>query len=216
MNSLLQGSPIPSTSMNQLPPDVQRIVLIGFMGAGKSTIGRLLARSLGWNFVDTDSEVEVKHACTVAEMFLADGEAVFRRRESSALARALGQAKSVIAVGGGAPEILTNRLLLEQTPGSVVVFLDAPFEVLFDRCVLQEGAAIRPVLVDPVAAAERFQQRAPFYRRCAGLHVQTGALGAEETVQHLLSALLSKTTESVKNNNAGLRGMHHKGTSKLR
>ncbi len=167
----------------------QRIVLIGFMGAGKTTAGRMLAERLGWQFVDTDNEVELKHGCTVAAMFAAEGEGVFRRRESAALARALGRQGVVIAVGGGAPEVLTNRLLLEQTPDTAVIFLDAPFDVVFDRCVLQEGAAVRPVLMDPAAAAERFHLRSPFYRRCARLHVETGQLGPQATADKVLEVL---------------------------
>lgn len=180
------------TSAKNDPNRTQRIVLIGFMGAGKTTVGCLLAAELGWEFVDTDHDVETKHGCTVAEMFAIDGEAIFRRRESAALARALGRRRVVIGVGGGAPETLTNRLLLEQTPDTAVVFLDAPFEVLFDRCVLQEGAAVRPVLLDAAAAAERFRQRNPFYRRCAQLHVQTGTLEPQATATRVLEQLLQR------------------------
>ncbi|MGI4755541.1 MAG: shikimate kinase [Janthinobacterium lividum] len=169
------------------PPE--RLVLIGFMGAGKSTVGRLLAARLGWQFVDTDLVIQQKHGCTVAEMFAEQGEGAFRNRESVALARALGQTDVVIAVGGGAPEILTNRLLLEQTKGTMVVFLDAPFDVLFDRCVLQEGAEIRPVLLDPTAAAERFQLRLPFYRRSAQLCVRTSRQSPEDTATHILNLI---------------------------
>src|ERR1700716_2717173 len=78
---------------------LRRLVLTGFMGAGKSTIGRLLA--------------------------------------SSALASALGHNHTVLALGGGTPEELTNRLLLEQTPATFTIFLDAPFPTLFDRCMPQ-------------------------------------------------------------------------------
>ena len=182
MKSLSQSDAQPATSP-------ERLVLIGFMGAGKSTVGRLLAATLGWRFVDTDTEIQKKHGCTVAEMFAEHGEGHFRNRGSVALARALGQTGVVIAVGGGAPEILTNRLLLEQTSGTVVVFLDAPFDVLFDRCVLQEGAEIRPVLLDPLAAAERYGLRLPFYRRSAKLCIPTAGQRPEETAKHVLELI---------------------------
>ena len=169
----------------------QRIVLTGFMGAGKSTVGRLLAAELGWRFIDIDAEVEAKYGVTIAAMFAAEGEEVFRRRESAAIARALGQKQAVIALGGGAPEILTNRLLLEQTALTAAIFLDAPFNVLFDRCVLQEGAAVRPVLMDATAAAARFQLRIPFYRRCAQHRVETAAQEPHETVATIIEALRS-------------------------
>ncbi len=167
----------------------QRIVLTGFMGAGKSTVGRLLAAELGWQFVDIDAEVEEKYGRSIAEIFAEEGETVFRRRESAAIARALGRRGVVIALGGGAPEMLTNRLLLEQTAGTAVIFLDAPFEVLFDRCVLQEGAAVRPVLLDPEAAAERFRTRVPLYRRCAQHHILTVEQQPTETVHAILVRL---------------------------
>ena len=167
----------------------QRIVLTGFMGAGKSTVGRLLAAELGWRFIDVDAEVERKYDMTIADMFAVEGEEVFRRRESGAIARALGLKHVVIALGGGAPEILTNRLLLEQTAQTAAVFLDAPFTVLFDRCVLQEGAAVRPVLMDAAVAAERFHLRTPFYRRCSQHHIATAEQVPQETVAAILRAL---------------------------
>ncbi len=169
----------------------RRIVLTGFMGAGKSTIGRLLATELGWRFLDTDTEVERRHGQTVAETFRKEGEAVFRRREALAIARALGQENVVIALGGGAPEFLNNRLLLEQTPDTAVVFLDAPFDVLFDRCVMQEGTSVRPLMLHAETAAERYRLRTPFYHRCAGFRVATAGQTPRETsigILHLLRA----------------------------
>jgi shikimate kinase len=184
---MIEPSAITGTASLSLA--ARRVVLTGFMGAGKSTVGRLLAAELGWEFVDVDQEIEARAGMTVAEIFTAEGEGGFRRRESAAIARALGRDRVVIALGGGAPEILANRLLLEQTVATSVVFLDAPFEVLFDRCVLQEGAAVRPVLMDAEAAATRFRQRAPHYRRCAHLHVETVKQEPHETVAQVLRLL---------------------------
>src|SRR5215468_65391 len=116
-----------------VPAGIQRIALTGFMGAGKSTVGRLLATRLGWNFLDLDTHLEQRAGLTVPQIFSEQGEARFRRLESTALASALAQRSTVIALGGGVPESLTNRLLLEQTPGTFTVFLDAPFPILFDR-----------------------------------------------------------------------------------
>ena len=183
-------APLPNAPAATLPA-TERIVLIGFMGAGKSTVGRLLAAQLGWQFVDTDAVVEQKYQCSIADLFATEGEARFRQRESAALARALGQHQAVIAVGGGAPEILTNRLLLEQTPGTTVVLLEASFPILFDRCVLQEGAATRPVLRDADAAEQRFHTRAPLYRRCAQHQVRTEVLDPAGTAAEVLRVLLS-------------------------
>ncbi|MGD0798549.1 MAG: shikimate kinase [Acidobacteriaceae bacterium] len=169
------------------PPHLRRLVLTGFMGAGKTTVGRLLAQRIAWDFLDLDALIESRTGLTVPSIFATHGEARFRQLESSALASALGRGNIVLALGGGAPETLTNRLLLEQTPATATVFLDAPFPVLFDRCMLQDQA--RPVLADPVAAEARFLARQPIYRRLARLTVDTSALSTEETVAALLSGL---------------------------
>ncbi len=175
-----------------LPPTFERLVLTGFMGAGKSTVGRLLAARIGWDFLDLDAHLEERTASTIPEIFALHGEARFRRLESSALASALHRRNTIIALGGGTPEGLTNRLLLEQTPGTFTIFLDAPFPTLFDRCVLQD--IVRPVLSDPDAAHARFAARHPLYTRLAGITIETANLTPQETVEALLTQL--KTTKT--------------------
>jgi shikimate kinase len=167
-------------------PHLRRLVLTGFMGAGKSTIGRLLASRLNWNFLDLDAHLEARTGATIPQLFERHGEAHFRRLESSALASALGQNNTVLALGGGTPEELTNRLLLEQTPATFTIFLDAPFPTLFDRCMLQDIA--RPVLADPTAAQLRFQKRHPLYRRLANLTLDTADQTPEQTVEAILKS----------------------------
>jgi shikimate kinase len=175
------------TAQPTLPPSLERLVLTGFMGAGKSTIGRLLAARLGWDFLDLDAHLERRTGATVPEIFALQGEARFRRLESTALASALTYRSTVIALGGGTPESLTNRLLIEQTPGTFTIFLDAPFPTLFDRCVLQDVE--RPVLDDPEAAQNRFASRHPLYVHLAGITIDTAALTPEETVDNLLASI---------------------------
>jgi shikimate kinase len=170
-----------------IPAHLNRLVLTGFMGAGKSTIGRLLAARTGWTFLDLDAHLEARTGTTIPELFARHGEPHFRRLESTALAAALGRTSTILALGGGTPEGLTNRLLLEQTPATFTIFLDAPFPTLFDRCMLQDIA--RPVLEDPAAAQLRFAHRHPLYTRLARLTIDTADLTPEDTVETILTAL---------------------------
>lgn len=184
----------PSCEPVTVPPGVRRLVLTGFMGAGKTTVGRLLAESLGWEFLDLDAHIEARAGLTVPAIFATHGEQHFRRMESGALASALGRENVVLALGGGTPEVLTNRLLLEQTPGTSTVFLDAPFPALFDRCMMQalhvaEGETLRPVLSDPAAAEARFAVRQPLYRRLARITVSTEEMTPKETAAVVLERL---------------------------
>lgn len=182
------------------PANLYRLVLTGFMGAGKTTIGRILAERLGWEFLDLDAYIESRTSQSVPQIFALHGETHFRKLESQALASALGRKHIVIALGGGAPEVLTNRLLLEQTPATATVFLDAPFPVLYDRCMIQAlraGSAnsqpapedLRPLLADPSSAEARFHQRHPIYRRLARVTLDTSDLTTEDTVSTLLARL---------------------------
>ena len=202
----------PHTAAAQ-PAHLRRLVLTGFMGAGKTTVGRLLAARLNWDFLDLDAYIESRAGLSVPSIFATHGEARFRQLESAALASALGRNRLVLALGGGAPEVLTNRLLLEQTPATSTIFLDAPFSALFDRCMMQalnptpasatcvetNTAAnsagptlpepLRPLLADPAAAEARFLTRQPIYRRLAHLTLDTASLTPEETVAALLARL---------------------------
>jgi shikimate kinase len=176
------------------PAHLRRLVLTGFMGAGKTTIGRLLAQRLGWDFLDLDAYIEARTGLSVPSIFSTHGEPRFRQLESAALASALGRSNVVLALGGGTPEVLTNRLLLEQTPATSTIFLDAPFPTLFDRCMLQAlnpGQPDRPVLADPAVAEARFLARQPIYRRLARLTISTDNLTADETVDALLDGISS-------------------------
>jgi shikimate kinase len=174
-------------SQANVHPALRRVVLTGFMGSGKTTLGRLIAARLGWDFLDLDAHIESRTGIAVPDIFALHGEPHFRRLESTALVSALGKSSTVIALGGGTPEILTNRLLLEQTPGTATIFLDAPFPVLFDRCVLQ--GISRPVLADPALAELRFAQRQPLYRSLAHHTIDTSAFEANEAVAAMLAAL---------------------------
>jgi shikimate kinase len=157
----------------------RHLVLIGLMGSGKSTVGRVCARSAGLEFVDTDVAVEAAAAMTVPEIFASEGEDGFRARERAVVAD-LAQAlpPHVIACGGGVPLDPHNRAALRST--GVVVWLDAPAEVLASRVGAGDG---RPLLRtgDPLATLQRLGTlRAPAYEAAA--HVRVDASGDVATV----------------------------------
>src|SRR5277367_3308842 len=89
------------TAALTVPAHLRRLVLTGFMGAGKSTIGRILASRLNWAFLDLDTHLEQRTGATIPELFALHGEARFRRLESTALASALSHSNTILALGGG-------------------------------------------------------------------------------------------------------------------
>jgi shikimate kinase len=150
------------------------------MGAGKSTVGPLLAARLGVRFVDLDREIEAKAGLTVRELFEAEGEAGFRARESHAL-RLLANEDAVIALGGGA---LARPANLELVLASgTLVWLDAPDEELLARI---GDPTSRPMLADdPKATLARLRaERQPQYSN-AQLHVDTRGLSPEDVAARI-------------------------------
>lgn len=152
---------------------VKRIVLVGLSGAGKSTVGAMLAEALGWTLIDTDAEIEHVERRTVPEIFGRSGEAAFRLIERRVLSDALERSAVVIATGGGA--VINDEIWsaggLNQAD-TLTAWLDAPPEALFLRLVNQQhgvgGEAVRPLLQgdDPLSTlTEMRRDRAPYYRR---------------------------------------------------
>jgi shikimate kinase len=189
--------PVPSAA--RLP---RRIVLTGFMGAGKSVVGRLLAVRLGWPFLDIDSLITAEHGLSVARIFAQDGEEHFRRLEAEAIARVLDPVheyrQAVVALGGGAIETeAVRRLLFDEAasvPGVVTVFLTAPLPELLTRCnagaqttcnEAEEETALRPLLTAPEPPEDRLARRLPHYRR-ANLTIDTSGIPPTEVVDRIL------------------------------
>jgi shikimate kinase len=159
------------------------IVLTGFMGTGKSEVGRRLAARLGRAFVDTDQLVEREAGKSVAAIFADDGEPAFRARERDAVATAAAHRDAVIAVGGGAVLDATNVARLREA--GVVVCLSAAPETILRRV---GDAAKRPLLAggDPRAAIERLlAARKPSYDAAADLTVDTTERAVEDVVEEI-------------------------------
>ena len=161
-------------------PRGPNIVLIGLMGSGKTTVGKIIARKLCWEFVDTDSLiVEQAGGRSIPDLFAEEGEAGFRKRESDALRGLLGRRNSVIATGGGIITTARNLPLLRHL--GYLVWLEAPVTLLARRTSFNQD---RPLLqdTDPTARLQSLLTvRGPIYKELADLRIQTQDLQPEES-----------------------------------
>ncbi len=151
----------PSRSKSGLKIGPRRIVLTGFMGSGKTTVGPLVAQRLGWRFVDADDVIADEAGCTIADLFRREGEARFRERERAAIARLAEGEGLVLALGGGAIEDASTRSLLEHAQETLLVHLKVELATTIKRCRGTEH--LRPVLADQANLARRYDRRLPLY-----------------------------------------------------
>jgi shikimate kinase len=164
------------------------IVLVGFMGAGKSSVGRVLARRLRRCFVETDDMITAKEGRSIPEIFAEKGEAHFRRLEEEALGLLALKAGDVIATGGGLP-CHEGRPAALRALGTVV-WLSGDFDALYERA---QRAGQRPMLAGRTRqeAEALYRAREPFYRQ-ADLTVDTTAVGPDQAAAQILSALAAR------------------------
>lgn len=138
------------------------LYLIGFMGSGKSVVGRLLAEELGWSFADIDEDIEKAQGVSIAEIFDTRGEQEFRGMEQEALRKRVREVECgrpmVLALGGGAFVDSANRKLLEER--GVTVWLDCPFQRITARL---DGQTHRPLARDPAKFQQLFDDRRDLY-----------------------------------------------------
>ena len=166
-----------------------KVVLVGPMGAGKTTVGRLLADAWGVEARDTDADVEALEGRTIADIFVESGEAHFRDLERKAVAEALATHDGVLALGGGAVLDPTTRELLA---GRTVVFLRVGLADAVKRVGL---GASRPLLLDQAIGGVRgrikalLDERAPIYASVATLVVDTDERTADEVAAQILSEI---------------------------
>jgi shikimate kinase len=168
------------------PPIDRTVVLIGMMGAGKTAVGRRLAKALGWPFEDADAAIEAAAGTTISNIFAEIGEPAFREKERQVIARLLGGERQVLALGGGAFVDPATRALVRAKALSIWLRAD------LDTLVRRTGRpGKRPLLAqgDPRARlAELLRQRSPIYAE-ADLVVDSGNAPVAVVVNRVLEAL---------------------------
>jgi shikimate kinase len=167
--------------------DRDNIFLVGMMGAGKTTLGKSLARRLRREFVDTDRLLVERTGVPVATVFEIEGEEGFRRRESALLAAVAAREGLVVATGGGAVLAEANRRLMRER--GIVIYLRARLDSLWERT---RHDTTRPLLATPDprgTLAALLEQRDPLYREVAHITVDTGAQSTSTLTTRVLAAL---------------------------
>ncbi len=170
-----------------MPP---RFVLIGPPGAGKSTIGEMLARRLKTSFVDTDKAIAARAGKSISDIFVDDGEDAFRSVEKAVVSEELQRESGVLALGGGAILDLQTQKEIESVKvgGSQVVFLDVSIATAAPRIGFNRN---RPLLLGNPRAQwlSLMQQRRPIYESLADLIVDTSDQPADRSVEAIVSTL---------------------------
>ncbi|MDQ6664387.1 MAG: shikimate kinase [Acidobacteriota bacterium] len=164
------------------------IYLVGFMGSGKTTVGRLLAERIGWNFYDVDNDIEAREKTSIARIFETRGEAEFREIETAAIRARVRRIEcgipAVLALGGGAFVQPENFALLSNN--GVSVWLDCPFDTVQRRVA---SNLVRPLARDPAAFEKLFRERREQY--ClADFRIEATADDPAETVESVLGLAL--------------------------
>ena len=159
------------------------IFLIGFMGAGKSTVGRVLAEKLAYEFIDLDNVIETQTGKSVQAIFAESGEAEFRKLEREAIESCHRIERAVIALGGGAYLPEENRTLLRRL--GKTVWLDCPLKICLTRTA---GDRSRPLLGGESEMKALFESRLPLYA-LADHRIETGSLRAKYVAKAIIDTL---------------------------
>ena len=180
-------------------PAPKALILVGFMGAGKSSVGRALGQQLNWVFEDLDDRIERGEGRTIVEIFRNSGEAEFRRAEHNALVELLqelrGGGSRIVALGGGA-FVQSNNVDLLQAAGVPTIFLDAGVEELWQRCCQQasDSGLERPLLSSQKQFRELYQKRRKGYSK-ATTTIQTASRSVEAIAAEIVQLLGLKKIE---------------------
>jgi shikimate kinase len=169
------------------------VFLVGFMGAGKTSVGRTLAEQLNWVFEDLDDRIQQREGRTVAEIFRTSGEPAFRQAEHAALEQVLeelrGGVARVVALGGGTFAQEPNHAAI-QASDAATVFLDAPLRELWERCA-QQSDAKRPLMTSENKFRETHEARLPFYKS-ASVRINTMGKQVEMIAREIAKTLRLK------------------------
>jgi shikimate kinase len=174
----------PKTPARQSASTVRAIFLVGFMGAGKTSVGKVLGRRLDWPFEDLDDRIQAREQRSVEQIFRESGEKAFRQCETAALRELLGALDSnprVIALGGGAFVQPENASLL-QREDVATIFLDGPVEELFRRCNKQQ--VDRPLRGTLDQFQKLYESRRPLYGK-ASLKLDTAGKDVEAVAEEV-------------------------------
>lgn len=169
----------PVLTMTASSPSTRNVILIGFMGTGKTSIGRRVAQSLGFDFVDTDERIIEKAGMPITEIFAEQGEEKFRDLESTVLRSTTARKNQVISTGGGVVLREENREVLARS--GYVIWLNASPEAILERVSRNQE---RPLLqaADPLGTIrEMLKQREPLYLATADFTIDTDGLSPDET-----------------------------------
>lgn len=160
------------------------MILIGFMGAGKSTIARLLGKELGRPFIDIDTEIEKNLEMSISEYFAQRGETAFRQIELEVLKLAL-TTERIISTGGGCIETVAVRSLLKERQD--VIFLRCSFDLLYERVTREDVASLRPMVKQKTKSelAALYESRLSYYQEVAQITIDTDDLTPIEIVQEI-------------------------------
>ncbi|WP_233575019.1 shikimate kinase [Pusillimonas sp. NJUB218] len=175
-------------------PHNRPIFLVGMMGAGKTTIGRSLAKILGREFVDLDQAIEARCGVPVSHIFEVEGEEGFRKRETLLLDEYSQQPGIVLATGGGAVLAAQNRRLLAER--GVVVYLRASDEELYRRVAKDRNRPLLQTANPRARVTELLTQRAPLYEEVAHVAFDTGSMPIAQAADALVQLLKSTPVPS--------------------
>lgn len=162
-------------------------VLVGPPGAGKTTVGGLLAERFGVDYVDTDAVVEAEVGKSIPDIFVDDGEPYFRQRETDAVRRELHDRRGVVALGGGS---VLSEAVRQALADHLVVFLSVELHDAARRCGLSVGRPLLATMNPRATMRTMLEQRRPIYEQVADVVVATDGVGVAEVVESVATALI--------------------------